>query len=413
MQKKGEKVNIEEHRRFMDNEVQPFLKPLMIDILRKRPTNVLDYIVEWCQSKGQEIQKGRGASRAASEPVPEGCDEVAQQKIRQSIQELEKEEKGPISSDEEDDYLPEETEEERAKMNQRLSMVKKKKAISAETDGCDDSEFVPPVIEKTAEQIEQIKKILRINFMFANLEAKDQEGVVGAMEIRTHQENDTIIKEGDDGNELFVVGSGSSRCTKVINGEEKFLKDYKTGDVFGELALLYNAPRAATITAIEETICYVLDRNTFNKIVKTASIKRREKFEAFLNKIEIFTDLKPDEKSKVCDCLQTAHYPKGTAVINQGDDGNAFFLVQSGTAEAVCNNDGTENKVYDYQENDYFGELALLNSEKRKATVRATSDDLQVAFLDADSFTRLLGPMKDILKRNASRYQKFVETSSD
>jgi cAMP-dependent protein kinase regulator len=57
------------------------------------------------------------------------------------------------------------------------------------------------------------------------------------------------------------------------------LRKYEQGDAFGELALLYNAPRAATITSDEECLLYELDRNTFNHIVKDAAIRKREKYD--------------------------------------------------------------------------------------------------------------------------------------
>lgn len=65
--------------------------------------------------------------------------------------------------------------------------------------------------------------------------------------------------------------SGTLSCHKIIDGASKFLKEYGSGDVFGELALLYNAPRAATIKAESDGLLWVLDRNTFNHIVKDAS----------------------------------------------------------------------------------------------------------------------------------------------
>lgn len=57
-------------------------------------------------------------------------------------------------------------------------------------------------------------------------------------------------------------------------GEQpKYLKTYKPGESFGELALLYNTPRAATIIAKSDSILYGLDRATFNGVVKDAAIK--------------------------------------------------------------------------------------------------------------------------------------------
>jgi len=60
--------------------------------------------------------------------------------------------------------------------------------------------------------------------------------------------------------------------------EEKFIKMYESGEVFGELALLYNAPRAANIYSEEDSILFALDRDTFNNIVKNSTIKNRNKY---------------------------------------------------------------------------------------------------------------------------------------
>ena len=72
---------------------------------------------------------------------------------------------------------------------------------------------------------------------------------------------------------MYVLESGSLDCTKVFKGktEPTHLKVYHPGEGFGELALLYNAPRAATITACEQSTVWKLDRDTFNHIVKDAA----------------------------------------------------------------------------------------------------------------------------------------------
>lgn len=65
------------------------------------------------------------------------------------------------------------------------------------------------------------------------------------------------------------------------------IKTYVPGMAFGELALLYNAPRAATIKAKTDSHLYALDRQTFNHIVKDASQRKRDKYETFLSTVPI------------------------------------------------------------------------------------------------------------------------------
>jgi cAMP-dependent protein kinase regulator len=82
-----------------------------------------------------------------------------------------------------------------------------------------------------------------------------------------------------------VIDAGQLDCYKTFNAEEgpKYLKTYQPGEAFGELALLYNAPRAATITAKSDCTLFALDRDCFNHIVKDAAAKKREKFENLLS----------------------------------------------------------------------------------------------------------------------------------
>ena len=70
---------------------------------------------------------------------------------------------------------------------------------------------------------------------------------------------------------------GQLDCSKVFtkDGEDVYLKTYQPGESFGELALLYNAPRAASIKSKTACTLFALDRECFNHIVKEAAIKKR------------------------------------------------------------------------------------------------------------------------------------------
>ena len=100
--------------------------------------------------------------------------------------------------------------------------------------------------------------------------------------------------------------NGTLSCFKLFPGDKEptFLKKYQPGESFGELALLYNVPRAATIIADDEAILWSLDRNTFNHIVKDAASRKREKFENFLSKVPLLKSMDTYEKSKLADSFK-------------------------------------------------------------------------------------------------------------
>jgi cAMP-dependent protein kinase regulator len=108
-----------------------------------------------------------------------------------------------------------------------------------------------------------------------SLDEADLKVVIDAVDMRKTNAGEFVIEEGEPGEVLYIVESGDMSCTKIIDGKETFLKKYAPGDVFGELALLYNAPRAATIKSDTNCELWSLDRGTFNHIVKDSSQKKR------------------------------------------------------------------------------------------------------------------------------------------
>ena len=207
---------------------------------------------------------------------------------------------------------------------------------------------------------------------------------------------------------MYVLNTGSLACTKIFAGttEPKHLKDYVPGEAFGELALLYNAPRAATITATAESTLMKLDRGTFNNIVKDAAQRKREKYENFLQSVEILQQMDPYERSKLGDAVREENFADGDYIIRQGATGDVFYMLTEGTAKAIKRTETEEVEVMQYAAGSYFGERALLMNDLRAASIIATSD-VRVLSLQRDTFRRLLGPLDDILRRNMEAYKKY------
>ena len=243
--------------------------------------------------------------------------------------------------------------------------------------------------------------------MFSGLDEKEKQIVVDAMQEKLTSAGEVVIKEGDEGDSLYVVGSGTLSCTKVFKGQTSptHLKKYEAGEAFGELALLYNAPRAATITADGECVLYALDRQTFNHIVKDAAIRKREKYETFLKKVPLLETMDDYERSQISEAFQDCKFTAGQAIINEGDEGRDLFFLVEGDAVAtkVLNPGEAAKEVKNYKTGDYFGELALLRNEPRAASILAKTDCTCVS-MDRHSFKRMLGPLDEILKRNIDLY---------
>ena len=137
-----------------------------------------------------------------------------------------------------------------------------------------------------------------------------------------------------------MVEDGTLNCSKYLNPsdtKETFLKEYQPGESFGELALLYNAPRAATIVC-SSVSCQLwgLDRNTFNHIIKRAVQLKREKYDDFLEKVSILKMMEKVERTKLADAFKEEWFEAGEYIIRQGDqDGSSFYMIIEGHCAAT------------------------------------------------------------------------------
>ena len=105
----------------------------------------------------------------------------------------------------------------------------------------------------------------RQQVLFRHLEQEQKEFVARAMFVMDFKNGDTIISQGDDGDNFYVIDRGNVECYKHENNpdDEALVHTYSPGGAFGELAIMYNAPRAATCRAITDCRLYALDRKVY------------------------------------------------------------------------------------------------------------------------------------------------------
>ncbi len=104
---------------------------------------------------------------------------------------------------------------------------------------------------------------------FQGLKKRQLENLARRMVTRTYRKGDAIVVQGQGGEGFFVVISGQAEAVRRrADGEDLVVNEFGPGDFFGELALLDDGPRTATITATEETNCLVLVRWDFLSLLR-------------------------------------------------------------------------------------------------------------------------------------------------
>ncbi|KAK6332615.1 hypothetical protein TWF730_004275 [Orbilia blumenaviensis] len=294
-------------------------------------------------------------------------------------------------------------------MNRRTSVSAESMVPSSASE-----DWTPPFTQKTAEQIGRLNAAIADNLLFRNLDEDQTKQVLGALTEKTIRHKDTrVITQGDVGDFFYVVEKGifdvyvnpAGQMTTGPEGLGRKVTSIGAGGSFGELALMYNAPRAATVMSTSpDSILWSLDRVTFRKILMENTFKKRRMYEAFLETVPLLSGLMSYERSKIADALETRSYPADAVIIQEGDPGDNFYIIETGHAEVKKRSEGPR-VLKTYTKGDYFGELALLNDAPRAASVVA-KDKVKVATLGKEGFQRLLGPVTEIMRRNDPSQQQ-------
>jgi len=404
-----ESMDIEPKRkRYIIDNLNPVLEEAVGALIAAEPADPAEFLIT---QFGSKLGSQYGGASSYSDETPEVAKnkelyaklEKLKDDVRKAVVvnvQLEKSTGEPAAKEEEE----EEEEEDDADIPEPPPVTRtgNRTSVSAEAYGDwnkQKTNFEPPVFEKTSEQADRIRGMLKKSFIFETIDEKNLEILVKAMHKVELKDGEKIITEGENGDFLFVVDEGKLDCHKDKSTD--VLKTCVSGDIFGELALLYNCPRAASVTAKAMCLLWKLDRETFGHITSQASEKYRKTLKEFLSKVPILSTFKPAELGQLADVMVRTKVPPDTNILTQGEEGDMFYILEEGSAIAV--KDGTQ--VNSYGEGDYFGELALLNKKSglRAATIKSTSE-VRLLTIKRAEFKRLLGNLESVLLDKANAY---------
>jgi cAMP-dependent protein kinase regulator len=396
-------------KKYILEVLDPLLEEMVSDVLTEMPKSPHDFMIQWLRKRSGVAMAGKVSIAAKNKNLKQELVQItgSLKETGTAIAHGKKSDDPPEEEEEEDedddcDEIPEHLQKSEAQLGRA------RQSVSAEAygDWNKKKDFTPPSHPKNDDQKSRLKATLTKSFMFSELHATDFDTILMAMKEVPLTAGTKVITEGEDGDYLFVIESGTLDCLKNIEGSEKVVKTCNAGDVFGELAVLYNCPRAASVVAKDNCICWQLDRETVNHIVKDASVKRRNKYDNFLQQVTLISGLNAYERSQIADALKPESFKKGDTIVKELDPGDKFYIVEDGALYASKKlQGGDEKRVMNYKSGDYFGELALLKNQPRAASIIVESETAQVLSMSRVSFTKMLGPLQHLLAARADVYE--------
>ncbi|XP_010879253.1 cAMP-dependent protein kinase type II-alpha regulatory subunit isoform X1 [Esox lucius] len=371
------------------------LQGYTVEVLRHRPPDLVEFAIQYFK-RLQETRKHD--NHVKKSPVKSARKAVAFDS--NSVESNEDE-----NEDSEDDYRPPPTPN---KYSRRVSVC----AEAYNPDDDEDEDFEPRVVHpKSDEQRRRLQDACRDTLLFKTLDQEQFSEVLDGMFEVLVKPQEHIIDQGDDGDNFYVIERGVYDIIVLINGVNKCVGKYDNKGSFGELALMYNTPRAATIVATQEGALWGLDRATFHRLIVKNNAKKRKMYEAFIECVPLLKSLELTERMKIVDVVGMKAFKDGERIITQGDEADCFYIVESGEVKIMIisktkagQQDNAEVEIARCSRGQYFGELALVTNKPRAASVYAVGET-KCLVIDIQAFERLLGSCKEIMKRNISQYE--------
>ncbi|XP_023228963.1 cGMP-dependent protein kinase, isozyme 2 forms cD4/T1/T3A/T3B-like [Centruroides sculpturatus] len=271
----------------------------------------------------------------------------------------------------------------------------KRLAISAEPIHADLLEKNLRKVSKSKRSKELIKKAILENDFMKNLEIVQIREITDCMYPVIYPKDSLIIKEGDVGSIVFVLEEGKVEVTKG----GRLLCHLGIGKVFGELAILYNCTRTATVKALTDCTLWAIERQCFQTIMMRTALMRQAEYTDFLKSVPTFRKLNEETLIKIADVLEETTYNQGDYIIRQGARGDTFFIISKGEVRVTMKlPDNDEEKfIRKLHRGDFFGEKALQGEDVRTANIIANDrDGVTCLVIDRESFNQLISNIDEI-----------------
>ncbi len=242
----------------------------------------------------------------------------------------------------------------------------------------------------------------------AALEPEDMRIACETMEEQRYAKGEDIIRQGEKGDALYLLQTGSVFITRKVNPRDPseaptVLARLPKNTHFGEIALLTDEPRSATVTAGEDCLCCIMKKKRFDEIVATSNAKQaRHRYnigKSVLSVVPVFSKFSPAYRDIVLEVMQPLHFPPGSYICKEGQLASSFFIMLDGTARCtirdVHGDAGDEAEIGKLGGSSYFGEMALLDPSHTRNCNVISIGDVSCMVLQRSDFATIYRSLKE------------------
>jgi CRP-like cAMP-binding protein len=244
--------------------------------------------------------------------------------------------------------------------------------------------------------------------LFSALPREGLRSLIGAFEMITVPAGEVIIEEGQEGAEAYIVARGALEVSRRANGEDGrppvVLARLSSGALFGEMALLSRAPRAASVIATRPSILLLAKREALDAVaerraevgVELAAHCRRRMVANLARTSPVLVSVPAGERTQLVERFETRIFDKGERLVSEGEEAQGLHLIASGEVAVVAHEGGESVVLTTLAAGETVGEVALVLRRNANAHVIAVHPTVTL-FLPREEFRALIQDHPTIL----------------
>jgi putative peptide zinc metalloprotease protein len=264
------------------------------------------------------------------------------------------------------------------------------------------------------------RNLLRRVPLFVTVDDDELDYISSHLKHERFPAGEVVIQEGDEGDKFYILERGKVTVWRLGEDDVEYkIDELGPGQYFGEVALVSNAPRNATVRADTPLTLLTLDHRDFNQCVRkyvnlADQVDENVKYSWLLRGMPIFDELSSQELDQLAAWLEPQTIGAGEILFHEGDPGDKFYIVESGELVISRDIEGQQVEISRREPGDYVGEIALLQNRPRTASI-TVSIDTNLLSLKAEYFQKLLSNYMQLsatVSRTGTRRLTFVESAA-